>query len=106
MIECDDPVVDADSKVGDGKIIVDGTRQALEVMAKIVAEKPRRPALKRRQFRDGLDGKASQLIGEPAERIGVAYRLGIDGVLSVLGSQQVDRIGGEVRITAEFGELR
>ena len=48
MIKSDDPIVNAHGEIRDREIVIHRPRQPLEMMTQVVAEEPRRSALKRR----------------------------------------------------------
>ena len=80
VVKRDYPVIKADGQVRRLELVAPRPRQALDVMAQVVAEQPRRPALKRRQAANRFrsigrqpSGQRGKRIALPAPTIGVKY---------------------------------
>ena len=101
VIEGDHPIVEADRQVRRLELIAARLRQAFDVMAQVIAEQTRCPALKRRQTRDGLAVPLVQTLSKDDERIDRAILLDIIPELSSMHAQPMERIGRNERIATQ-----
>ncbi len=103
MIEGNDPVVETHGQIGRLELVVARPRQALDVMAKIIAEQSRRAALERRQAGNHLRVPIGKLAGESRKRIALIGT--VEGIhnLSAARPQPIERVGGDERIAAQRG---
>src|SRR4051794_28617050 len=69
VVEGDDDVVEAERQIGERHVVRAQIRQALEVMAEVVAEIAHRTALERRQVGTELDRVGAQEALQGRERV-------------------------------------
>ena len=106
-IEGHDRVVEPDRHVGESQGVVLGRRrrQPFQVMAEIIGEITRRPALERGGARQAPLAVPGQLLAQGFERV-APETSPIQGNLAVLGHQGAEGIGGDEGIAPGLGVLQ
>ena len=75
MIDGDHPVVESHDHIGNRELIETRSGQSLDVMAKVVREKPGRSALKRGKSGDRFRRPLAEPLPKPSERVGRSNHL-------------------------------